>query len=115
MTELTEIPLVDPLRSSLAALLVSPQMPQKLKLPRKAPDSQYMDELFSVGTQGLNNGFQRASEASQRLIRSFSAESEDDSVQAIIDITTASREVEAAANIIRTANDLNRYILDLWA
>ncbi len=74
-----------------------------------------MDSVLGIGLRGLKNGFERLSDASSRITSAFRPESTEDPVKGIIDQKTADIQIKASAEVIKTAEELDKSILDIIA
>ena len=74
-----------------------------------------MDALFAAGLQGMQTGMAQALDASVRITRAFTPDSQDDAVTAMVDLNTAARQVQASSAVIRTGDELTGYVLDIMA
>jgi hypothetical protein len=74
-----------------------------------------MDALAAIGLKGLQDGSAQAAEAAARISRAFLPNYQEDAVNAMVDLNSAARQVQASAAVVRTADELAGYVLDIMA
>ncbi len=65
----------------------------------------------TVALQGINQGFERLADNTQKIVKPGSAEVES----ALIDNTQASTQVQSSAKALKTYNDMIGSIIDIMA
>lgn len=74
-----------------------------------------MDEVLNIGLRGVQDGFRRAAEDADRIVRAFQADEPDDAVRSIVDLQIDQRQVQASARIIQVGGQLIGSLLDIYA
>ena len=74
-----------------------------------------MDEITNTGLQGMQRGMEQVAQSAERIVRSFTPENVEDTSAAIVDMQSGTMQVQASAAVVKTDQDIHRYILDLMA
>jgi len=60
-------------------------------------------------------GMESAARDSERVVRAFTTNPEEDPVEPLLNLQRDARQVQASAAVIRVADELTRYTLDIIA
>lgn len=82
---------------------------------RKAAVTDSMNSVFLNGLSGLRMGMESAARDSERVVRAFTTNPEEDPVEPLLNLQRDARQVQASAAVIRVADELTRYTLDIIA
>ena len=63
----------------------------------------------------MQRGFSQVAESGTRLSTAFLPDSNNDPVAAIVDLKNATRQVQASAMSVKTGNELQKHLLDIFA
>ena len=71
--------------------------------------------MLNIGLRGMQDGFRRAADHADQVVRSFQDGASDDAVSALIGLRLDQQQVEASARIIQTGRQLIGSVLDIYA
>lgn len=74
-----------------------------------------MNGITSTGLAGMTRGFAQAEDSCFRLSTSFIANSNQDPVATIVDLSSAVRQIDASAVAVKTGQEIQKHLLDLFA
>ena len=72
-----------------------------------------INDILKAGLQGIQTGISRAAENAERVVRSFSPESEESPVEPLIALKQDENQVKASAKVIKVADELTKSVLDI--
>jgi hypothetical protein len=72
-----------------------------------------MDAVIASGLKGVQVGLEAAAASADRVTRAFQPEGTEDPVSALLDLSSAKRQVEAGAAVIKVGDKMLGSILDI--
>lgn len=74
-----------------------------------------MERVLAIGLNAISSGFDKLARDAEKTVQSFSPNSTDDAVSAMVELKRDALEIRAGAAIVRTGAELSRYTLDIVA
>lgn len=74
-----------------------------------------MDGILRIGLAAIQDGSSRAALDSAQIVRAFTPDSTEDPVRPLTDLQLDALQIRSGIAIVKTARDLGKYTLDIFA